>query len=114
MHVLAQWVRPTIDYHALAPEIVLATAVVVVLVADLFLDERRKWLPGTLAGVGLLAALVPIATLAIDGDPPRVLFDGAYVVDDFSLVLKALFLVAGYVVILLSTTYVDEGDYYEG
>ena len=32
------------------------------------------------------------------------MFGGAYVVDDFSLVLKALFLIAGYVVILLSTT----------
>jgi NADH-quinone oxidoreductase subunit N len=42
------------------------------------------------------------------------MFGGAYVVDDFSLVLKALFLIATYVVILLSTTYVDEGDYYEG
>ena len=42
------------------------------------------------------------------------MFGGRYVVDDFSLVLKALFLIATYIVILLSTTYVDEGDYYEG
>src|SRR5581483_5273315 len=38
----------------------------------------------------------------------------AYVVDNFALALKALFLVAGYVVVLLSTNYVAEGDYYEG
>ena len=31
------------------------------------------------------------------------MFGGRYVVDDFSLVLKALFLLAGYVVVLLST-----------
>ena len=42
------------------------------------------------------------------------MFDGGYVVDDFALVLKALFLLAGYVVILLSTTYIEEGDYYQG
>ena len=42
------------------------------------------------------------------------MFGGAYVVDDFALVLKALFLVAGYVVVLLSTNYIAEGDYCEG
>ena len=35
-------------------------------------------------------------------------------VDNFALVLKTLFLLAGYVVVLLSTTYVEEGDYYQG
>ena len=42
------------------------------------------------------------------------MFDGRYVVDDFSLVLKGLFVLAGYVVVLLSTTYIEEGDYYRG
>ena len=32
------WVNPTIDYHALAPEMVLAAGLCVVLLADLFLD----------------------------------------------------------------------------
>jgi NADH-quinone oxidoreductase subunit N len=43
-----------------------------------------------------------------------VLFGGGYVVDNYALILKAMFLVAGYVVILLSTNYIAEGDYYEG
>jgi NADH-quinone oxidoreductase subunit N len=55
---------------------------------------------------------VPLLTLAVDGTD-RVMFDGAYVVDEFSLVMKALFLLAGYVVVLLSTNYVAEGDYWE-
>ena len=42
------------------------------------------------------------------------MFDGRYVVDDFSLVLKALFLLAGYVVVLLSQTELEEGGYYQG
>jgi NADH-quinone oxidoreductase subunit N len=110
----APWVAPTIDWHALAPEIVLGLTVFIVLVSDQLLDERRKWLTSAIAGIGLLVTLIPIATLALDESPARILFDGRYVVDDFSLVLKALFCIAGYVVILLSTTYVEEGDYYEG
>ena len=110
---LAPWQSPTVDYHALAPEIILAGTIVVLLIADLFLPERQKWATSTIAGLGLLAALVPILTLAIDGDD-RSMFSGGYVVDNFALVLKALFLLAGYVVILLSTNYVEEGDYYQG
>jgi NADH-quinone oxidoreductase subunit N len=36
------------------------------------------------------------------------------VVDDFALVMKALFLLAGFVTILISSNYIGEGDYYEG
>ena len=106
---------PDLDYHALAPEIVLSGVVVLVLLVDLVLPEREKWATSTLAGIGLLGALVPILTLALsDGSDVRSMFGGAYVVDHFSLVLKALFLLAGYVVVLLSVHYIDEGDYHEG
>ena len=105
---------PHLDYHALAPEMILAVTLVLVLVADLFLDDRRRWLLANLTGLGLLAALVPIVTLALGDDRVRSMVGGAYVVDDFSLVLKALFLVTGYVVLLMSTNYIEEGDYYEG
>ena len=104
---------PDLDYHALAPEIVLTGTLVVVLLVDLFTEEDGKWALASLSGIGLLAALVPVITLAIDGND-RVMFGGAYAVDDFSLVFKALFLITGYVVVLLSTNYVAEGDYYEG
>ena len=62
---------PTLDYHALAPEIVLAVVVCAVLVADLFLDETRKWITASLAGFGLLGAFIPILTLAVDDGPAR-------------------------------------------
>jgi NADH-quinone oxidoreductase subunit N len=112
--VVTTFKAPYLDYHALAPEIVLTAALCLMLLVDLFLPEDRKYLVGSLAGLGFLGALVPIVTLAIQGHHDRIMFGGAYVVDTFSLALKALFLVAGYVVVLISTTYVEEGDYYEG
>ena len=45
---------------------------------------------------------------------PRRCSAARYVVDDFALVVKALFLLIGYVVVLISTNYVEEGDYYQG
>ena len=110
----AAWSAPRIDYHALAPEIILAAGICIVLIADLFLPERNKWLLSVLAGTSLLAAVVPVLTLGLHEAASRSLFDGRYVVDEFSLVLKGLFLLAGYVVILLSTSELEEGDYWRG
>ncbi len=105
---------PTIDYHALAPEIVLAVGICAVILVDLYLEESRKWITATLTGFVLLGALIPVVTLAVHDDSVRELFGGRYVVDEYSLILKVLFLLAGYVVVLLSQSYIDDGDYYEG
>jgi len=107
------FLRPEVDFHAFAPEMILVGAIVVVLLADLFTPESSRGIVPSIAGIGLLAATVPVLTLALDG-VDRAMFGGAYAVDNFSLVLKALFLLAGYVVVLLSTNYIAEGDYAEG
>jgi NADH-quinone oxidoreductase subunit N len=104
-------VNPHVDFHALAPEIVLTATIVVVLIVDLFTESRR--LPAQLAGLGVLGSLVPVLTLAVDGTS-RSLFGGAFVVDPYSLVLTGFFLVAGYVSLLVSVDYIGEGDYYQG
>ncbi|MBT8240769.1 MAG: NADH-quinone oxidoreductase subunit N, partial [Acidimicrobiia bacterium] len=65
-------------------------------------------------GLAFLIPLIPILTLwSQSEDLPRVMFDGAYVVDRYSLALKILFLLSGYIVVLLSTDYMAEGDYYD-
>jgi NADH:ubiquinone oxidoreductase subunit 2 (subunit N) len=80
-------VNPVFDYHALAPELILTATIVVVLVADFFFGERERFQTSRLATIGVLAALVPILTLAADGTT-RTMFGGAYVVDDYALALK--------------------------
>ncbi|MGH9155716.1 MAG: NADH-quinone oxidoreductase subunit N [Acidimicrobiales bacterium] len=104
---------PHLDYAALAPEIVLTGVLLVLLLADLVVSENRKYLVTQLAGVGVLATLVPIIVLAVDG-ADRSMFGGAYVVDNFALLLKGLFVLVGYLVLLMSSNYISEGDYYEG
>lgn len=115
--VLAQapeWVTPTIDWHALAPELVLIVGINIVLAIDLLVDESKKWATATLTGFVLLGAFVPVVTLAVVGDDVRSLFDGRYVIDDFALIMKALFLLTAYVVVLMSQTSLEEGGYYQG
>tara|TARA_Y100000768_G_scaffold380619_1_gene358012 strand:+ start:3524 stop:5014 length:1491 start_codon:yes stop_codon:yes gene_type:complete len=112
MEVLLAFSRPALDWHALAPELTLLAFGTLITVVDIIWDDRSKQAMPTLAGIGLLATLLPVITLALDGTD-RTMFGGAYVVDDFSLVLKALFLISGYVVILMSVDYIRDGDYYE-
>jgi len=109
-----EWVAPTLDYHALAPEIVLAAGIFAVLSLDLFLGPERRWVTSALSGFVLLGALVGVVTLSVIGDDTRSMFGGRYVVDEYALILKALFLLTGYVVILMSSDEIEHGRYHQG
>ena len=120
-HVFA-FASPVVDFHALAPELVLAVGICMVILVDLFVPDHRKWITGTLSGFVMLGALLPVVTLAvIGGDYRSALMDGEagqgitgrYVIDNFALVLKALFLLSGYIVVLLST-HEQEDKQYQG
>jgi len=109
------------DYHALAPELILGVTLLAVVFVDLALPDRLKYLAGVTALVGLVAAAFPLLTIAVCGDlagctdsGTRVLFGGSYVVDDFALVLKGLFVVVGVISLLLSVGYIESDEYYQG
>ncbi|HVE63073.1 MAG TPA: proton-conducting transporter membrane subunit, partial [Mycobacteriales bacterium] len=106
----------TIDYHALAPEIVLGLTAILVLIVDLFLPEDRRWLAMPLAFVGVLASLAAVFTLT-GADRSTFCVDGegcSFVVDNFAVLFKVIFLGAALVVLLLSLNYFREGRYYQG
>ena len=109
------------DYHALAPELIVGVTLLATIVADLVLPERLKYMVGVTAVLGLAAAVVPLLTIAFCGDitgctdtGTRALFGGSYVIDDFALVLKGLFIVSGVLSLLLSVGYLESDDYYQG
>ena len=110
----SEFITPHVDFHAVAPEIILTGVLVVVILYDLFVDETRKFLIPTIAAFGVLGAMLPLISLALEGDDVRTMFGGAYVSDDFALVLKGLFLASGYLVLLMSNRYIEEGDYHRG
>ncbi|MGD9755796.1 MAG: NADH-quinone oxidoreductase subunit N, partial [Acidimicrobiia bacterium] len=104
--------KPTIDFHALAPEIVLVSLLALVILVDVLkLEDGRRFI-APLSGVAMLASIIPLVSLALDG-ADRTMFGGAYVVDNLALVLKAMFLLSGYVVTLISSNYLAEGDFWE-
>jgi len=102
-----------IDYLAIAPELIVVATMVTVLALDLILPRPKKYWTATVAVAGTALALVPLAFLVFDGEV-RSMFDGSYVVDEFALVLKGLFLVAAYIVFLMSHNYIESERYYQG
>ncbi len=102
-----------IDYLALAPELIIVATMLGVLALDLVLPRSQKYWTASLAVAGTALALLPLGILAFQGDSVS-MFDGSYVVDEFALVLKGVFLVAAYVVFLLSHHYIESDHYYQG
>jgi NADH-quinone oxidoreductase subunit N len=100
-----------IDFHAILPELVLAGTALLVLVVDLFV-ERAKVVANYLALAGTIAAGVALASLAPGGT--RTTFGGSFVVDDYALLFKALFLGSLLLVLLMSNRYINAGTYYQG
>ena len=109
------WTSPAIDWHAIAPELIVVIGINLVLLIDLNIEDSKKWTMATLSGFVMLGAFIPVVTLAVTMDGvPREMFDGRYVVDEYALILKALFLLVGYVVVLMSQNELEEGGYYQG
>lgn len=74
-------------WHVAAPEIALLVLICTVLVADLFVDDERRNVTFWLSTVSVLATMY--LSLATGGSDRVVVFDGAYVSDALSQVLKA-------------------------
>lgn len=102
-----------IDYLALLPEIGIVVSILVVLALDLFLPRPLKYWTATVAVLGVTLSALPLIILWA-GDARTPMFDGSYVVDDFAIVLKGLFLVAGYITLLMSVAYIESERYYQG
>ncbi len=102
-----------IDYLALAPELVIVATMLAVFTLDLVLPRTQKFWTATVAVAGTAAAAVPLVILAADGTV-RSMFDGSYVVDEFAVILKGVFIVSAYIVLLMSHHYIESDRYYQG
>jgi NADH-quinone oxidoreductase subunit N len=108
-----------LDYHALAPEILLAITVLAVLVVDL-LPIQKFW-TAVVGLTGLFVSVIPILTLGFceslefcDDTGARLLFGDSYAVDTFSLVLKGVFIGGAFISILLSVGYLESDRFWQG
>jgi len=107
--------QQAVDWHAIAPELVLSATAFLVLVADLFIPHEGKWLAMPLSAAGIVGTLAAVASLIGENRGTFLLDgDGTFVVNDFALLFKALFCVIGLVVLAISFHHFRSGTYYQG
>ncbi|TET15367.1 MAG: NADH-quinone oxidoreductase subunit N [Dehalococcoidia bacterium] len=100
------------NFWLLSPELSLCGIALVVILLDLFIEQKKA-----LAGISVLGLIIPLAfTIALWGEQ-QASFSGMLVVDNFSLFFKFLILGIAALVILSSVDYVSkfarfQGEYY--
>ncbi|MGH2806774.1 MAG: NADH-quinone oxidoreductase subunit N [Actinomycetota bacterium] len=112
MLLAQELVQPAVDWHALAPELVLATFACLVLMVDLFLPDEVKWAAMPLSAAGILGTAAAVVSLIGEGD--RSTLAGAFEINGFALLFKGLFCVIGLIVLAISFHYFRAGRYYQG
>jgi NADH-quinone oxidoreductase subunit N len=100
-----------IDFAAIAPEIALTVTALLVLAADLALRGEAKQLVNPLAAIGTLVAIG--FTVALWGDT-RETFGGQFVVNDYAVIFKLLFLGSLLAILGISWRFFAEGRYFQG
>ena len=111
MPLAQELAQPSVNWHALAPELVLAGAACFVLVADLFLPRGAKWVAMPLSAAGIIGTLAAVVSLV--GEETTTL-DGTFEVDAFAVLFKGLFCLIGLVILAISFHYFRAGHPYQG
>ncbi len=102
------------DLVALAPELVLTTLAMVVLVAGLATGRSTHRALGALAVASLAVTGVVLAAVAGRSPAGATFFSGMFVLDHFAVFFKALFLLSSALALLLSLAYLKRYDYRPG
>lgn len=111
MLVAQELAQPSVNWHALAPELVLAGAACFVLIADLFLPRGAKWVAMPLSAAGIIGTLAAVVSLAGND---VITLGGSFEIDSFALLFKGLFCVIGLIVLAISFHYFRAGHPYQG
>ena len=111
---LAESMVQSVDWLAIAPPTITAVVGLVVLVADLFLQEARKALLGWVSVAGLATSALMLLSL-LDGDRATFCLTGdatacSYTADRFTLVIQFLVLGGALLAALLSITTLKDAD----
>jgi len=100
-----------IDYLALAPELTLTATAIVVLLVDLVLRGEAKQFVNPMAALGTVIAIG--FTLVLWGEE-RTSFGGQFLVNDYAVAFKLVFLFSLLAILGISLRWFAEGRYFQG
>lgn len=100
------------QYWLAAPEMVLAGAICIVLLVDIFLRPEQRQLTYLLAMLALIGTAA--ATMIVSVQQPIIGFSGSYIADPAGGVLKLIAYLVVALVFLYSRNYLEEHDLFQG
>src|ERR1051325_11269055 len=103
---LAQSVMPIINWSLIAPEVIVCTAAVLVMLVDAFARPTQRWITGSISLAGLIIAAVATVALWINGTASSDAFNGMIVLDELRLGFTLIFLLVAGLTLLISTVWV--------
>ena len=99
---------------AISSELIVVLTIVGAIILDILLPRRLKFIIALVSILGSLTAFLPIIFQFANYSSPEIMFEGSYVIDKFSLILKGLFILVTYLTFLLSVNFVESDEYYQG
>lgn len=103
-----QAVKPDVNFALIAPELIIGSAGVLVMLVDALLGKKRRTITGVLSLLSLFAAGAATVWLWVDWTGPREAFTGMIVLDDLRLGFTLIFLFVSALTVLISTIWIDE------
>ena len=82
----------SINYLAISTELIVIFTIVGTISLDLILSKKSKYFVALFALIGSLISFIPVIFQWANYSKAIVLFEGSYVIDKFSIILKGLFI----------------------
>jgi NADH-quinone oxidoreductase subunit N len=105
---LAQTLMPIINWALIAPEVIVCTAAVIVMMVDAFARPGQRWITGGLSLAGLVAAAGATIWLWTTGEGNAEAFNRMIVLDEMRLSFTLIFLFVSFLTLLIATVWVND------
>src|SRR5256714_6552757 len=104
---LFQAATPDINLTLIAPELIVAIAGVIIMMADAFGPRGQRWLTGLLSLIALVAAAAASIWLWTGWVGPRTAFNGMIVLDELRLSFTLIFIIVAILTVLISSVWIE-------
>jgi NADH-quinone oxidoreductase subunit N len=104
---VAEPMMPIINWALIAPEVIVCTAAVVVMLVDAFARPAQRWITGSISLAGLFLGAVSTIFLWVNGTAAANAFNGMIVLDELRLGFTLIFLLVSGLTLLLSNVWVE-------
>src|SRR5215216_2220430 len=103
---LAQSVMPIVNWALIAPEVIVCTAAVAVMLVDAFVRPTQRWITGSISLAGIVGGTIATIWLWLTGTASADAFNGMIVLDELRLGFTLIFLLVSGLTVLMSAVWV--------